>query len=63
MPGVVATLAVTRGQQVKQGDLLLTLEAMKMETAITAPKDGTIAEVPVKAGQANDAKKLLVIVG
>ncbi|WP_417321177.1 pyruvate carboxylase [Emcibacter sp.] len=61
MPGVVATLAVTQGQQVRAGDLLLTLEAMKMETAITAPKDGTIAEIAVKAGQAVDAKELLAV--
>lgn len=61
MPGVVATLGVTQGQTVKAGDLLLTLEAMKMETAITAPRDGTIAELVVKAGQAVDAKDLLVI--
>jgi len=63
MPGVVATLGVSQGQQVKAGDLLLTLEAMKMETAITAPRDGTIAELPVKAGQAIDAKELLAVMG
>ena len=63
MPGVVATLAVSQGQAVKAGDLLLTLEAMKMETAITAPRDGTIAELAVKAGQALDAKELLVVMG
>lgn len=63
MPGVVATLGVKQGQQVKAGDLLLTLEAMKMETAITAPRDGAIAEMVVKAGQAVDAKELLVVMG
>ena len=61
MPGVVATLGVSQGRQVKAGDLLLTLEAMKMETAITAPKDGAIAELVVKAGQAVDAKELLAV--
>lgn len=63
MPGVVATLGVTHGQQVKAGDLLLTLEAMKMETAITAPRDGVVGELVVKAGQAVDAKELLVVMG
>lgn len=61
MPGVVASLAVSAGQIVKSGDLMLTLEAMKMETSITAPKDGTIVELAVKAGHTVDAKELLVI--
>jgi len=62
MPGLVTTIAVAPGQAVKAGDLLLTLEAMKMETAITAPRNGAIGELIVKAGQAVDAKDLLVIV-
>ncbi|WP_416909041.1 MAG: pyruvate carboxylase [Polymorphobacter sp.] len=61
MPGVVAMLGVEADQKVKAGDLLLTLEAMKMETSITAPRDGTIAEVAVRPGQAIDAKDLLLI--
>ncbi len=63
MPGVVATLAVTQGQKVNAGDLLLTLEAMKMETAIAAPRDGVVGELVVKAGQAVDAKELLAVMG
>lgn len=63
MPGVVATLGVTQGQQVMAGELLVTLEAMKMETAIAAPRDGVVGELVVKAGQAVDAKELLVILG
>ncbi|AMG75133.1 pyruvate carboxylase [Sphingopyxis granuli] len=61
MPGVVSTLAVSQGQAVKAGDLLLTLEAMKMETAISAPKDGTVAELALKPGQTVDAKELLLV--
>ncbi len=61
MPGVVATVAIKEGQAVEAGDLLLTLEAMKMETAISAPKDGTVSELVAKAGQAVDAKELLVV--
>ena len=60
MPGVISTLSVSEGQAVKAGDLILTLEAMKMETAITAPRDGTVAELAVKAGQAVDAKEFLL---
>ncbi|SDB99351.1 pyruvate carboxylase [Sphingomonas sp. YR710] len=61
MPGIVATLPVTAGQQVKEGDLLLTLEAMKMETSILAPRAGRIAELAVSIGQTIDAKDLLII--
>ena len=61
MPGVVSTLAARAGQQVKTGDVLLSIEAMKMETAIHADRDGTIAEVLVHAGSQIDAKDLLVV--
>ncbi len=61
MPGVVSTVAVVAGQAVKAGDILLSIEAMKMETALHAEKDGTIAEVLVKTGDQIDAKDLLVV--
>ena len=61
MPGAVATVAVKAGQPVRAGDLLLTLEAMKMEAAISAPRDAVIEEVLVTAGQNVDAKDLLVV--
>jgi pyruvate carboxylase len=61
MPGVVAMLGVEAGAKVKAGDLLLTLEAMKMETSITAPRAGTVSEVAVRPGQTIDAKDLLLI--
>jgi pyruvate carboxylase len=63
MPGVVSTLAIAAGQAVKAGDVLLSIEAMKMETALHAERDGTIAEVLVKAGDQIDAKDLLVVFG
>lgn len=63
MPGVVSTLAVGAGQAVKAGDVLLSIEAMKMETALHAERDGTIAEVLVRAGDQIDAKDLLVVFG
>ncbi|MDN2579954.1 pyruvate carboxylase [Aquibium sp. ELW1220] len=61
MPGVVSTLAVAAGQSVMAGDVLLSIEAMKMETALHAERDGTIAEVLVHAGDQIDAKDLLVV--
>jgi pyruvate carboxylase len=61
MPGVVSTLAVKSGQTVSAGDILLSIEAMKMETALHAERDGKIAEVLVTAGSQIDAKDLLVV--
>jgi pyruvate carboxylase len=61
MPGLVTMVSVVRGQLVKAGDLLLTLEAMKMETTIVAPRDGTVAEVVVSVGQSVNAKDLLLV--
>ncbi|KFL25410.1 pyruvate carboxylase [Paradevosia shaoguanensis] len=60
MPGVISTLAVKAGQPVVAGDVLLSIEAMKMETAIHAETDGVVAEVLVKPGDQIDAKDLLV---
>jgi pyruvate carboxylase len=63
MPGVVASVAVAAGSRVKAGDLLLTIEAMKMETGIHAERDATVAAVHVGAGSQIDAKDLLVEFG
>jgi pyruvate carboxylase len=60
MPGVVATVAAQAGAEVKQGDLLLTIEAMKMETGIHAERDATVKAVHVQPGTQIDAKDLLV---
>ncbi|HEV7255289.1 MAG TPA: pyruvate carboxylase [Mesorhizobium sp.] len=63
MPGVVSGLSVSPGQSVKAGDVLLSIEAMKMETALHAERDGAIAEVLVRSGDQIDAKDLLVVFG
>ncbi|MBU4528561.1 MAG: pyruvate carboxylase [Hoeflea sp.] len=63
MPGVISTVAIAQGQEVKAGDVLVSIEAMKMETAIHAERDGTLAEVLVKTGDQIDAKDLLVVYG
>ena len=47
LPGKVLSIKVSAGQQVKEGDLLLTIEAMKMENEIVATLDGTVAAVMV----------------
>ena len=61
MPGTVATVAVAQGQKVERGDVLVTLEAMKMEAAVRADRDGEIVEVVARPGQQVDAKDLLVV--
>jgi pyruvate carboxylase len=61
MPGTVASIAAQPDGKVARGDLLLTLEAMKMETAVRAPAAGEVAEVLVRPGQTVDARDLLVI--
>jgi len=61
MPGVVATVTATAGARVSRGETLLTLEAMKMETAVRAEVAGEVAEVLTRPGQVVDAKELLVV--
>ena len=61
MPGVISQVAVSSGQQVSSGDVLVSIEAMKMETALHADRDGVIKDVHVKAGDQIDAKDLLVV--
>ena len=60
MPGVVASVVVSAGQQVREGDMLLTIEAMKMETGIHAERDAVIKAVHVHPGGQIDAKDLLI---
>ncbi|MGH6925324.1 MAG: pyruvate carboxylase, partial [Propylenella sp.] len=60
MPGVISGVAVEAGQEIRAGDVLLSIEAMKMETALHADRDGNIAEVLVKTGDQIDAKDLLL---
>ncbi len=60
MPGVVASVGVSAGQKVAQGDLLLTIEAMKMETGIHAERDAVIKAVHITPGGQIDAKDLLI---
>ena len=60
MPGVIASVAVSQGQSVQAGDLMLTIEAMKMETGLYADKAGTVKALHVQPGSQVDAKDLLV---
>ncbi len=60
LPGVIAGVSVEAGRKVKPGDLLLSIEAMKMETALHADRDGVVKAVHATVGAAIDAKDLLV---
>ncbi len=60
IPGLVAALSASVGAKVKKGEKLLLMEAMKMQTTVYAPCDGTIAEVNVAVGETVEAKDLLI---
>jgi pyruvate carboxylase len=60
MPGAVVTVAVHVGQKVMKGSPLVSLEAMKMETMLSADRDATVKAIHVKAGDKVAAKDLLV---
>lgn len=60
MPGVISSVVVTVGQKVEKGDLLCTIEAMKMETGIAAENDGVVKAIHAPAGSQVDAKDLLI---
>jgi pyruvate carboxylase len=61
MPGTVASIAVSVGQRVARGDVVATLEAMKMEAAVRAEIDGEVAEVLVQPGMQVDPKDLMIV--
>ncbi len=60
MPGTIVSVNVSDGQSVKKGDVLVVLEAMKMENEIKAPNDGTITSVAVSKGESVDTGATLV---
>ena len=62
MPGMVVAVTAKVGERIKKGQKLLTLEAMKMETTITADLDGKIREVLVQPGKRVETGDLLVVI-
>ncbi len=61
MPGKISAVVAVKGQEMKAGDRLLSIEAMKMETAVYCPRDATVADVLVEPGTAVEARDLLVV--
>ena len=63
MPGNILAVNVSNGSAVKKGDVLMILEAMKMENEIMAPCDGTVTSVSVTKGAAVESGALLCTIG
>ena len=63
LPGTVLNIVAKEGQAVKAGDLVLVLEAMKMENEIVAPEAGTVKSIPVKKGESVQTGDLLFTMG
>lgn len=59
MPGKILSVKVSEGQAVKKGDVLLILEAMKMENEVVAPEDGTVASINCASGDSVEAGDVL----
>ncbi len=62
MPGTILSTNVSNGAQVKKGDVLMILEAMKMENEIIAPCDGTVASVNVSNGASVETGTVLCVI-
>lgn len=60
MPGLILEISITEGQEVKENDALLILEAMKMENVINSPRDGIIKSITVSQGDTVDKNNLLI---
>ena len=59
MPGKILAVKANAGQAVKKGDVIMVLEAMKMEIPVVAPEDGTVASIDVAVGDAIDSGAVL----
>ena len=62
MPGMVVSIPVEEGQEIKQGQVLLLLESMKMQNELKAPRDGTISRIRVKPGESVEQRQTLLSV-
>ena|SRR6478672_1310037 len=60
MPGMVLNILVAEGQEVKKGDPLIVLEAMKMENILKSPTDGTVKKIAITKGVAVEKNQLLI---
>ena len=63
MPGTILSVNVQNGASVKKGDVLMVLEAMKMENEIMSPCDGTVVSVNVQSGASVETGAVLCVIG
>ena len=63
LPGTIASIAVSEGDTVKEGELIFVLEAMKMENDISAPNSGRVKSINVSQGEKVEADTLLAVIG
>ena len=63
MPGTVLDVKVAQGASVKKGDIVVILEAMKMENEILAPCDGTVAQIVAGKGASVNSGDTLIVIG
>jgi len=62
MPGSILEINVKKGDSVSKGDMLIVLEAMKMENEITAAEAGTVKDIKVRVGDSVDAEDILLVI-
>jgi acetyl-CoA/propionyl-CoA carboxylase biotin carboxyl carrier protein len=62
MQGTILQVMVEEGQELSAGDVICILEAMKMENHIAAPRDGRVADLPVRAGQVVETNQTIAVI-
>ncbi len=62
MPGLVVSISVEEGQEVKKGDVLLILESMKMQNELKSPRDGVVGRIYIAAGDSVEQRKKMMSV-
>jgi biotin carboxyl carrier protein len=62
MPGLVVSVLIEEGQEVKKGQVMLILESMKMQNELKAPRDGVMGRIRVKAGESVEQRQTLLSV-
>ena len=62
MQGTIVKVLVEKGQEVRPGDVICILEAMKMENHIPSPREGEVTDLPIHAGQVVDTDQLIAVI-
>ncbi|MCW8799315.1 MAG: biotin/lipoyl-binding protein, partial [Desulfobacter sp.] len=62
MPGLISAVCVSENQEIERGDVLLTIEAMKMQTNVVSDVPGIVERIVTSVGEQVDAKDLLIVI-